>query len=119
AFEVMLDRLAVGLGLDPADVRLTNSLEPNSRTVNDLRVTSYGYPECLEKVVERSGWREKRARMPFGRGIGMGSSHYVSGAANSIVRGKMPHSNVSIKIDIDGGVSVFTGTAEIGQGSDT
>jgi 4-hydroxybenzoyl-CoA reductase subunit alpha len=118
-FEVMLDRLAEGLGLDPADVRLINCLKPNTRTVNELRVTSYGYPECVEKVVERSGWKEKRGKMPFGRGIGMGSSHYVSGAANSIVRGKMPHSNVSIKIDIDGGVSVFTGTAEIGQGSDT
>lgn len=119
AFEVMLDRLAVGLGLDPGEVRLQNMLRPNTRTVNDLRVTSYGYRECVEQVMARSGWREKRGKMPFGRGVGMGGSHYVSGAANSIVRGKMPHSNVSIKIDIDGGVSVFTGTAEIGQGTET
>src|SRR5438094_8246921 len=31
----------------------------------------------------------------------------------------MPHSTVNIKIDRDGGVVVYTGTAEIGQGSDT
>jgi 4-hydroxybenzoyl-CoA reductase subunit alpha len=119
AFEVMMDQLAVGLGLDPAKVRLDNMLQPNTRTINDLRVTSYGYRECVEQVVARSGWAEKRGKLPRGRGLGIGGSHYVSGAANSIVRGKMPHSNVSIKIDVDGGVSVFTGTAEIGQGTET
>jgi 4-hydroxybenzoyl-CoA reductase subunit alpha len=119
AFEVMLDRLSVGLGLDPAEVRVINGLTSNTKTVNELRVTSYGYTECLKQVIDRSGWQQKRGKMSFGHGIGIGGSHYVSGAANSIVRGKMPHSNVSIKIDIDGGVSVFTGTAEIGQGSDT
>src|SRR5207248_8894954 len=45
--------------------------------------------------------------------------HYVSGAANSIIRSDMPHSTVNIKIDRDGGVVVYTGAAEIGQGSDT
>jgi 4-hydroxybenzoyl-CoA reductase subunit alpha len=43
----------------------------------------------------------------------------VSGAANSIIRSDMPHSTVNIKIDRDGGVVVYTGAAEIGQGSDT
>lgn len=119
AFETMLDRVAVGLGLDPLEVRLLNTLRPNMRTVNDLRITSYGYKDCLEQLKDRSGWTEKRGKLPFGTGIGVGGSHYVSGAANSIIRGRMPHSNVSIKIDIDGGVSVFTGTAEIGQGTET
>ena len=31
----------------------------------------------------------------------------------------MPHSTVNIKIDRDGGVVVYTGASEIGQGSDT
>jgi 4-hydroxybenzoyl-CoA reductase subunit alpha len=43
----------------------------------------------------------------------------VSGAANSIIRSDMPHSTVNIKIDRDGGVVVYTGASEIGQGSDT
>jgi 4-hydroxybenzoyl-CoA reductase subunit alpha len=57
--------------------------------------------------------------LPRGRGLGIGCSHYVSGAANSIIRSDMPHSTVNIKIDRDGGVVVYTGAAEIGQGSDT
>ena len=57
--------------------------------------------------------------MPRGRGLGIACSHYVSGAANSIIRSDMPHSTVNIKIDRDGGVVVYTGASEIGQGSDT
>ncbi|MBL8193048.1 MAG: molybdopterin-dependent oxidoreductase, partial [Blastocatellia bacterium] len=72
SFEVMMDRLAEGLGLDPAEVRLKNMLKPNTKTVNDLRVTSYGYKECVEKAMEHANWTEKHGKMPFGRGIGMG-----------------------------------------------
>ena len=43
----------------------------------------------------------------------------MSGAANSIIRSDMPHSTVNIKIDRDGGVVVYTGASDIGQGSDT
>src|SRR5262249_39872058 len=42
-----------------------------------------------------------------------------SGAANSIIRSDMPHSTVNIKIDRDGGVVIYTGASDIGQGSDT
>src|SRR5947209_20448132 len=31
----------------------------------------------------------------------------------------MPHSTVNIKIDRDGGVVIYTGASDIGQGSDT
>jgi 4-hydroxybenzoyl-CoA reductase subunit alpha len=119
AFETQLDIIAHEIGIDPAEIRMRNLLEPNTRTVNDLRVTSYGYPECIKQVVERSGWREKKGKLPYGKGIGIAGSHYVSGAANSIIRSRMPHSNVLLKIDIDAGVTIYTGTAEIGQGSDT
>jgi 4-hydroxybenzoyl-CoA reductase subunit alpha len=119
AFESALDEVAAVLALDPAEVRRINLLKPPCITVNNLRVTSYGLPECVEKVVERSGWRERRGKLPRGRGLGIGCSHYVSGAANSIIRSDMPHSTVNIKIDRDGGVVVYTGASEIGQGSDT
>ncbi|MCS7313790.1 MAG: molybdopterin-dependent oxidoreductase, partial [Acidobacteria bacterium] len=37
----------------------------------------------------------------------------------AIIRSEMPHSNVVVKVDVDGGISLYTGTAEIGQGCDT
>src|SRR3989441_3925535 len=119
AFESQLDEIAAKLNLDPAEIRRRNLLKPPCITINGLRVQSYGLPECIEKVVEHSQWNERIGKLPRGRGLGIACSHYVSGAANSIIRSDMPHSTVNIKIDRDGGVVVYTGAAEIGQGSDT
>src|ERR1035437_4853345 len=119
AFESQLDELAARIGMDSAEIRQRNLLQPPCITVNGLRVQSYGLPECIEKTVERSGWKQRKGKLPQGRGLGIACSHYVSGAANSIIRSDMPHSTVNIKIDRDGGVVVYTGASEIGQGSDT
>jgi 4-hydroxybenzoyl-CoA reductase subunit alpha len=119
AFESQLDELAVKIAMDPAEIRQRNLLQPPCITVNGLRVQSYGLPECIEKTVERSGWKQRKGKLSRGRGLGIACSHYVSGAANSIIRSDMPHSTVNIKIDRDGGVVVYTGASEIGQGSDT
>jgi 4-hydroxybenzoyl-CoA reductase subunit alpha len=119
AFESQLDELAAKIGMDSAEIRQRNLLKPPCITVNGLRVQSYGLPECIEKTVERSGWMQRKGKLPKGRGLGIACSHYVSGAANSIIRSDMPHSTVNIKIDRDGGVVVYTGASEIGQGSDT
>ena len=119
AFESQLDELAAKIGMDPAEIRQSNLLQPPCITVNGLRVQSYGLPECIEKTVARSGWNDRKGKLPKGRGLGIACSHYVCGAANSIIRSDMPHSTVNIKIDRDGGVVVYTGASEIGQGSDT
>jgi 4-hydroxybenzoyl-CoA reductase subunit alpha len=119
AFESQLDELSAKIGVDPAEIRQRNLLKPPCVTVNSLRVQSYGLPECIEKTVERSGWKQRKGKLPRGHGLGIACSHYVSGAANSIIRSDMPHSTVNIKIDRDGGVVLYTGAAEIGQGSDT
>jgi 4-hydroxybenzoyl-CoA reductase subunit alpha len=119
AFESQLDELAEKIEMDAAEIRRRNLLQPPCITVNGLRVQSYGLPECIDKIVERSQWNERKGKLPKGRGLGLACSHYVSGAANSIIRSDMPHSTVNIKIDRDGGVVVYTGASEIGQGSDT
>jgi len=119
AFESQLDEIAVKLGIDSAVIRQRNFLKPPCITVNGLRVQSYGLPECVQQVVERSQWAQRKGKLGRGRGLGIACSHYVSGAANSIIRSDMPHSTVNIKIDRDGGVVVYTGASDIGQGSDT
>src|SRR5712672_738971 len=119
AFESQLDEIAAKLDIDSAEIRRRNLLQPPCITVNGLRVLSYGLPECIDQTVRRSKWNERKGKLPKGRGLGIACSHYVSGAANSIIRSDMPHSTVNIKIDRDGGVVVYTGASEIGQGSDT
>ncbi len=119
AFESLLDMLAADAGLDPVEVRRVNLLKAPCVTVNGLRVTSYGLPECIERAAAQGGWAAKKGKLPYGRGVGFACSHYVSGAANPIIRSNMPHTTVNMKIDRDAAVVVYTGASEIGQGSDT
>src|SRR5579863_9540597 len=60
AFESQLDELATKIGMDPAEIRQHNLLKPPCITVNGLRVQSYGLPECIEKTVARSGWKQRK-----------------------------------------------------------
>jgi 4-hydroxybenzoyl-CoA reductase subunit alpha len=119
ALEVHLDKLAQDLGLDPVDLRLRNLTGPNELTVNWLEITSNGLRECIEKVVEASGWRERRGRLPYGHGLGFACSAYLTGAGVSIYYSDMPHSEVHLRVDRGGGVTVYTMATEIGQGSAT
>jgi 4-hydroxybenzoyl-CoA reductase subunit alpha len=119
AFEVLVDRMARELGLDPFEVRRKNLLHAPTRTANDLMVNSYGLAECLDAVEKASGWRERIGKLPPGKGLGMACSHYVSGAAKPIHWTGEPHATVNVKLDFDGGITALTGAADIGQGSST
>jgi CO/xanthine dehydrogenase Mo-binding subunit len=125
AFECQLDKIATDLGLDPIEYRLGILQPANTRTVNDLRITSMGLGECLRAVRQRTNWDAKRTRLGTSKqsganavGIGVAGSAYISGAGLPIYWNDMPHSGAEIRIDRGGGVTVMCGTSEIGQGSD-
>jgi 4-hydroxybenzoyl-CoA reductase subunit alpha len=117
ALEVLLDRAAGELGLDPAAMRRDNCVEQNTETCNGLRVTSVGIRACIDAVVEASGYRSRRGTLGAGRGLGIATSAYMCGALHPIYQNEMPHSTVQIKIDRSGEVVVYCGTADVGQGS--
>jgi 4-hydroxybenzoyl-CoA reductase alpha subunit len=116
--EVQLDKIAAKLGMDPAELRLKNLAKANSLTASWLNVGSIGLEECIRKVTAMSGWKEKRGRLPRGRGVGLACSAYMCGAGVAIYWNKMPHSAVQILLDRSGAVIVYCGATEIGQGSD-
>jgi 4-hydroxybenzoyl-CoA reductase subunit alpha len=130
ALECQLDKAAEQLGLDPADMRRRIVAEPFTKTANHLTVTTIGLGECIDKVVEASGWRDKRARhgsaagpargrSPKRRGLGIACSAYLTGAGTAIYWNDMPHSGVIARADRSGGVAVLCGATDIGQGSDS
>ncbi len=119
AVEVQLDEIAEKLGIDPIDLRLKQLVEPNSVTVNGLRISTTGLRECIEKVAARAEWKKKFRQLPFGRGIGFAASAYISGAGLPIYWNEMPQSGVQIKLDRGGGITIFCGSIDIGQGSDS
>ena len=116
--EVQLDKIAEKLKLDPADLRLRIVESPNTVTANFLRLGTVGLADCIRRVVEVSGWKEKFRKLPEGRGVGLACSAYLTGAGLAIYWNKMPHSGVQLKFDRGGGVTLFCGATEIGQGSD-
>src|SRR5216117_482851 len=134
ALEVQLDKAAEQLGLDPADMRRRILVEPFTKTANHLTVTTIGLGECIDKVVEASGWRDKVSRYRAAaevdapkplwqprrrRGVGIACSSYMTGAGTAIYWNSMPHSGVVLRADRSGGVTVLCGATDIGQGSDS
>ena len=119
-FEQLIDITAEKLGIDPIDMRLKNIMVTGDMTVNELDMSSLGMKECIEAIRAGSGWNNKKGKLPKGKGIGMACGFFVSGAGYPIYRSDTYHSTVVIKLSEDGGVAnVMTGSAEIGQGSDT
>jgi 4-hydroxybenzoyl-CoA reductase alpha subunit len=116
--EVQMDKIAEKLAIDPADLRLRIVESSNAITANFLQLSTVELGECIRRVVEISGWREKFRKLPSGRGVGLACSAYLTGAGLPIYWNSMPHSGVQLKLDRGGGVTVFSGTSEIGQGSD-
>ena len=116
--EVQLDKIAERLNIDPADLRLRIVESPNAITANFLRLGTVNLAECIRRVVKASDWKNRFRKLPEGRGVGLACSAYLTGAGLPIYWNKMPQSGVQLKFDRSGGVSIFCGATEIGQGSD-
>jgi len=119
AFECALDVLAEKLELDPIELRRRNLLGEDTRTVNEMRVTSNGFPQCLDAVERASEWKKKFRGLPYGHGVGVAGSTYISGTNYPIYPNDMPQSGCQIKVDRSGRVTVFSGVSDIGQGCDS
>ncbi len=119
AFEALMNEMAHELGLDPFQVRRANLLQAPCTTLYAQKVLSYGLPECLEKVLKASDWEKRRGKLPKGRGLGMACAHFVSGTSTPKHWTGEPHATVNLKLDFDGGITILTGAADIGQGSNT
>ncbi len=119
AFENLIDGMAVELGLDPFAVRRANLLVAPTMTENDLLVNSYGLDQCLDWAEKASGWKERKGKLGANKGLGMACSHYISGASKPKHWTGEPHATIHLRLDWDGGITLLTGAAEIGQGSST
>jgi CO/xanthine dehydrogenase Mo-binding subunit len=117
-FEISLDKLAEKLDIDPIELRRRNFMGVG-RTVNEFRVQSNGFLECLEKVEEASDWKKRYGKMERGRGLGVAGSCYISGTNYPIYPNDMPQASAQVQVERSGRVTVLHGASEIGQGSDS
>ena len=115
AVERQLDMISVEMGIDPAELRLKNSLHAHEPHPGGFILNTCGFAESVEKAAEAIGWKEKRGKLPYGRGVGMGGASFPSGVSN------MSHlaSGAVVQLGQDGAVTLLTGAADIGQGAET
>ncbi len=118
AYEISLDKMAERLSLDPFELRRRNFMG-TGRTVNEFKVRSNGFLECLEAVEQASDWKRRYRQLPGGRGLGVAASSYISGTNYPIYPNEMPQAAVQVQIERSGRVTVLHGASEIGQGSDS
>jgi len=119
AHESQMDLLAQALKMDPIDLRLKNAFAIGSETATgQTLMASVGIGETLRKVKE---WRDRQTLSEahatgkkMKRGVGVASMWY--GIGNT---GIANPSTAQMEIDPNGEVRLFTGAADIGQGSDT
>jgi 4-hydroxybenzoyl-CoA reductase subunit alpha len=114
-----LNRVAEEIGMDPAEFHLKNAVEVGHEAMEGSVFASCGLKECITKVVERSGWKDKYGKLPPKdgkyRGIGIGIGAQASGSKGV----DNDTSAAMVKVADDGIVTLFTGIPDMGQGSHT
>jgi CO/xanthine dehydrogenase Mo-binding subunit len=120
AHESQMDLLAKALHMDPLEIRRINALKSGSRTATGQRLKeSVGIGNVSKrwnpttKKPSRPGLTEKTGPSQK-RGVGLGAMWY--GIGNTGVQNP---STAHMEMDAEGRITLFTGCADIGQGSTT
>ena len=120
ANESQMDLLAKELNMDPLEIRRVNIFKQGSETATGQKLTeSVGILECLDAIQPyykdaMKNWRTAESS-PFKRkGVGIGAMCY--GIGNTGMRNP---STARVEMDPAGSVTLYTGCADIGQGSTT
>ena len=118
--ERAVDLVANAAGLDPADVRRVNFIDPSSfpyTTATGTRYDTGEYAKALDKALETAGYGDLRAQQAEmreqGRYLGIGLASYVE------ICGFGPWESSTVRVEPSGDVSVFTGISPHGQGQET
>lgn len=118
--ECTIDDLAQKLGMDPVALRLRNYTTFGEQE-EKVRYSAKNLDLCIEKVVEESGWSEKRAKYSaenadgrvVKRGIGIATYLYEG-------VGLAPYNaKATVEVDRSGRATVYAGFVDIGGGQAT
>jgi CO/xanthine dehydrogenase Mo-binding subunit len=129
AVESQMDIIAAALNIDPLEIRLKNGYDEGDRFVTEETLRSLGLKDCIQEVANSIGWAAKdrhgepeKRRQTDGRkgtdretGVKRGK-----GLACMIKATITPSVSCAVvKLNEDSSLSIYTGTVEMGQGSET
>ena len=113
AYESHMDMMARSLDYDPAEFRRVNLLREGGIHATGQILTDAPLDKILNTVLDRIGWSK-----PFDRGSGIIRRGRGFGIAIKAVTA--PTTSVAvINISADGSITLYCGTVDMGQGSDT
>lgn len=119
AVESQMDIIAAALKIDPLELRKKNGYEEGDRFVTEEKLRAVGLKECLDEVAKSIQWKEQGARS-IERGAKNGSLRRGKGLACMIKATITPSISCAVvKLNEDASLSIYTGTVEMGQGSET
>jgi carbon-monoxide dehydrogenase large subunit len=126
AMERLLDRVARELGLDRAELRRRNFIQPDQmpyevglifRDGKPLIYDSGDYPKGQDTALAQAEYEtfheRQRAALDQGRFVGLGLGNYVEGT------GLGPFEGVTVRVMPSGKIAVATGATNQGQGTRT
>lgn len=120
AVESQMDIMAAALKLDPLELRLKNGYVDGDRFVTEETLRSVGLKDCLDGVAKSIGWEDKRLKSSKVQKLNDGSLKRGKGLACMIKATITPSiSCAAIKLNEDSSLSIYCGTVEMGQGSET
>jgi carbon-monoxide dehydrogenase large subunit len=130
--ERLMDLGAQKLGIDPVELRLRNMIRKGDHpytTITGAEVESGSHQEALQKALEMLGYQDFRAQQQRlreqGRYLGLGIACYIEGTApssaafqamGSLIGG---YESATIRMDVNGKVTVLVGTHSHGQSHET
>jgi len=121
AVESQMDIIAAALKMDPVELRKQNGYNEGDKFVTEETLRAVGLKECIDAVAKSIGWDSNRFK---------GSRVQRSRSESNLRRGKglacMIKATITpsiscavVKLNEDASLSIYAGTVEMGQGSET
>ena len=123
--ERLIDLMAKDLGIDRVEIRRRNLVRETQMPYGLATITPYesateldggDYRELLDRCLEEFGWAEKvklDGQLVDGRYHGIAIGCFIEGG------GAGPSEDARMALETDGSISVYVGSASVGQGIET
>lgn len=132
AVESQMDIIAAALKIDPVELRKRNCYEEGDKFVTEETLRAIGLKECIDEVARSLGWEERRREgdeetgrqgdKETGRQGEKGREGVKNGKGVACMIKATITPSVScavVKMNEDASLSIYAGTVEMGQGSET
>ena len=140
AVESQMDIIAAALKMDPLELRKQNGYNEGDKFVTEETLRAIGLKECIDEVAKSIGWKDKdrHGDTEIGRqgdkeqrrqgdgGIGRDRDSEATGVKRGKGLACMIKATITpsiscavVKLNEDASLSIYTGTVEMGQGSET